>query len=99
MPQTIFGPTNVSQGNSAQFVIEFLSNNSLTVPSSGNLTVSYTNNASVTQTDTVTLALNNSFYKGVWSSTSAALGLASWTLTAAGSTSVQQTGLIRILTP
>lgn len=99
MPQTIFGPTNISQGNSAQFVIEFLSSNSLVVPSSGNLTVTYTNTANASQTDTVSLTLNNDFYTGSWSSTSAALGIATWVLTAAGSTSTQQTGYIRVITP
>lgn len=99
MAQTIFGPTNISQGNSAKFVIEFLSSGSLTVPSSGNLTVTYTNTSSASQTDTVTLALNNSYYLGVWSSTSAALGLATWNLTAAGSTATQQTGTIRVISP
>src|ERR1019366_221171 len=97
MAQTVFGPVNITQNNSAQFAIEFLSNNSLTVPSSGNLTVSYTNNSNAAQTDTVTLTLNNSFYQGTWSSTSSALGLATWTLTAAGSTSTQQTGQLKII--
>lgn len=99
MPQTIFGPVNVSQGNSAKFVIEFLSSGILSVPSSGNLTVAYTNTANSSQTDTVTLTVNNSFFTGTWSSTSATLGIATWTLTAAGSTSTQQTGLIRVITP
>jgi hypothetical protein len=99
MTQAVFGPVNITQNNSAQFAIEFLSNNSLTVPSSGNLTVAYTNTSNVMQTDTVALALNNSFYQGIWSSTSAVLGLATWVLTAAGSTSVQQTGQIRVIAP
>ncbi len=99
MPQTAFGPVNITQGNTAKFVVEFLSGGSLTVPSSGNLEVSYLNTTGASQTDTVSLTLVNSFFTGTWSSTSAALGIATWVLTAAGSTSTQQTGLIRIITP
>lgn len=99
MSQTAFGPINITSGNSARFVIEFLSSGTLTVPSSGNLTVTYTNTANASQTDTVSLTQTNSFFLGVWSSTSAALGLATWNLTAAGSTVTQQTGQIRIVAP
>ena len=99
MAQTQFGPTNITQGNSAQFVVEFLSNGSLIVPSSGNLTVAYTNTSKATQTDTVSLTLIGSYFTGTWSSTSAALGIASWNLTAAGSTATQQAGTIRVITP
>lgn len=92
------GPVNIEKGNSAQFAIEFLdSSGDLTVPSSGNMTVVYTNTSLATQTDTVTLTESNSFFTGTWSSTSAALGLATWSVTMAGSTTVQATGQIRIL--
>src|SRR5688572_21869212 len=99
MPQNLFGPVNIVQGNSAKFVIEFLDDGELTVPSSGNLTVAYTTTSGSSQTDTVSLTLVNSFFTGTWSSTSAALGIATWNLTAAGSTSTQQTGTIRVITP
>lgn len=91
------GPVNIEQGNSAKFAIEFLdSTGALTVPSSANLSVAYTNISNTTQTDSVTLTEENSFWTGTWSSTSAALGLATWTATGA-STTVQATGQIRVL--
>ena len=99
MAQTQFGPVNISQGNSAKFIIEFLSSGVLTVPSSGNLVVSYTNLSNTSVNDTVDLTVSNSFFTGIWSSASAALGTATWVLTAAGSTSTQQTGQLRIIEP
>lgn len=99
MPQTLFGPTNIVQGNSARFVVSFLSDGAITVPSSGNLTIAYTNTSSAAQSDTIDLTQVGDFFTGTWSSTSAALGIATWTLTSAGSTSTQQTGYIRIITP
>ena len=98
--QTEFGPINITGGNSAKFVLEFLdSNGNVTTPSSANLTVTYTNTSSASQTDTVTLTVNGSFFTGTWSSTSAAYGLASWSLTGAGSTTVAQNGQLRIIDP
>lgn len=95
---TSFGPVNIPQGASASFVVEFLdTNGNLTMPSSGNLTVTYTNTANTSQTDTVALTLIESFYTGRWSSTSAALGIASWTVTAAGSTATQQAGTLQVV--
>jgi hypothetical protein len=95
---TSFGPINIAQGASAAFVIEFLdAYGNLTVPSSGNLTVTYTNASNASQTDTVMLTLSNSFYTGTWSSTSAAIGVASWTVTSAGSTTTQQAGTLRVV--
>lgn len=92
------GPFNIQQGNSANFVIEFLdSSGSLTVPSTASLSVTYTNTLNASQTDSVTLTETNSFFTGTWSSTSAALGLAVWTATRTGSTETQSTGQLRII--
>ena len=94
-----YGPVNIHTGNSAQFVVEFLdTTGALTVPSSGTIFVTYTNVSAVSQTDTVSLAPSpNRVFTGTWSSTSATLGLATWTLTSANSTSILQTGLIRVV--
>lgn len=97
---TVFnsGPVNIEQGNTANFAVEFLSaSGSLTIPSTGNFTISYTNTSGVSTTETLSLTLNNSFFTCSWSSTSAALGLATWQVTAAGSTTVQATGQIRVI--
>ena len=93
------GPVNIEQGNSANFAVEFLSaDGSLSVPTSGTLSITYTSIANVSTTEDVTLTNSNSFFTGTWSSTSAALGLATWEAVAAGSTDeVQATGQIRII--
>jgi len=91
------GPFNIEQGNSANFVIEFFDvNGQLAVPSSPGMTVTYTNTSNATQVDTVSLALNGSFYTGTWSSTSASLGLATWLTTAPSSVQVA-IGYLRII--
>jgi hypothetical protein len=100
MTQVSFGPVNITSGNSAKFVVEFLdSNGNITTPASANLIVDYTNTSNVAQTDTVSLSVTGSFFTGTWSSTSASRGLASWTLTGAGSTVTAQAGLIRVIYP
>ena len=92
------GPVNIEQGNSVDFAVEFLdSTGALTVPSAGSLSIAYTNTSNASATETVTLANVNSFFTGTWSSTSAALGLATWQATATGSTVVQATGQLRII--
>lgn len=97
---TVFnsGPFNLEQGNTSNFTVEFLdSTGALTVPSTCNFTVAYTNTSNTSQTDTVTMTLSNSFWTGAWSSTSAALGLATWSVTMTGSTAVQSTGQVRVI--
>ncbi len=92
------GPFNIQQGNSANFVVEFLSSaDSLSMPSTTNMTVTYTNLSNASQSDTVTLTPTGSFYTGTWPSTSAALCTAVWVVTATGSTAVQSTGQLRII--
>lgn len=98
MTQVTLGPVNLTTGNSANFVLEFLDSNGLiTTPSSATLTVAYTNTGNTTQTDTVSLTLVGSFWTGTWSSTSASLGIATWNLASTGSTVSVQTGLIRVI--
>jgi hypothetical protein len=98
MPQSTFGPVNITQGNSAQFVAEFLdSSGNITTPSSATITVTYTNTSHSSQTDTVDMTATGSMFTGTWSSTSANYGLATWQLTSAGSTQVAQSGQLRVL--
>jgi hypothetical protein len=100
MPQSNFGPTNISQGNSARFVLEFRDvNGGITTPPSADLQISYTNTANNTQTDDVPLTIVGSYYTGIWSSTSAILGLANWVVTSLGSTIALQQGIIRVISP
>lgn len=100
MPQTDFGPTNIQQNNSAFFTAEFFdSNGNLTIPAGATLSVSYTNINNASQTDMFAMTPSNSFFTATWSSTSAALGLASWSITATGFSSLSQIGQIRVIDP
>lgn len=92
------GPVNIEAGNTASFAVEFLdSSGDLTVPSTTNMLVTYTNTSNASTTDIVTLTEDNSFFTGTWSSTSAALGLATWSVTMTGSTIAQAAGQMRII--
>lgn len=98
MSQLEFGPVNITGGNSAKFVLEFLdSNGNVTTPSSANLTISYITSSGASRVDAVALTVTGSFFTGTWSSTAAAYGLASWSLTGAGSTAIAQNGQIRVI--
>jgi len=100
MTQVDFGPVNIQGGNTAFFTAEFLdSNNNVTVPSTALLTITYINTSLASQTDSVPLTLTGSFFTGSWSSALASFGLATWQITCTGSTSVQQTGVIRVIDP
>lgn len=92
-------PINITQGNTARFVAEFFdSAGSLTVPSSATLTITYIDRAALTSTSTsIGLTQTNSFFLGTWSSTGAALGLATWSVSAPGITSPAATGEIRVI--
>lgn len=92
------GPFNIEQGNTASFVVEFLDASGFTsIPSSASLTVSYTNLAFSSQIDTVALNITNSFFLGTWSSTSASLGLATWSAIGNSSVTPQAQGQLRII--
>lgn len=92
------GPINIQAGNTASFAVEFLdSDGAITTPSTTNMTITYTDTSYASATETIDLTAENSIYTGTWSSTSAALGLATWQVTATGSTEVQATGQIRII--
>lgn len=94
-------PTNITYPNTARFVVEFFDDDgALTVPSSATLTISYTDRVSLSATSTnITLAQTNSFFLATWSSTGAAIGLASWSVTAPGITAPADSGQIRIIDP
>ena len=100
MPQTQWGPVNITRPNSAFFTAEFYdSSGNTTVPSGATITVTYVNTSSVSQTDTVTLALTGDFFTGTWSSALASLGLATWQVFATGNSTAEQTGQIRVIDP
>lgn len=92
------GPFNIQQGNSAEFTVEFLDIQGIaTTPSSAYMTVSYVNTSGIGINETVTLTVSNTFFTGTWSSTSAALGLATWTAICNSSVGQVATGQIRVI--
>jgi hypothetical protein len=92
------GPFNIEQGNSAAFTVEFLDSNGFTtVPSSASLAVAYTNTSNSSQTDNIALKPIMKFFIGTWSSTSAALGLATYTAIANSSVGSVAQGQIRVI--
>lgn len=98
MPQTDFGPTDITQGSGAFFTAEFYdADGILTVPSGATLTVSYINTSNVSQIDTVTLALTDQFFTGTWLSSLASIGLATWNVFVTGLSTASQTGQIRVI--
>lgn len=94
-------PTNITYPNTARFVVEFFDDDgALTVPSSGTLTIDYIDRVSLSATSTnIGLTQTNSFFVGIWSSTGAAIGLATWSVSAPGITAPADTGQIRIIDP
>lgn len=90
-------PFNIFQGNSAEFIVEFLdSNGLLTIPGGGILTVTYTKGIT-TGSAALALAQVGSFFTATWGSSVADLGQASWSITATGSSVVVSTGVLRII--
>ncbi len=89
---------DLEQGNSAQFMVGFFDAAGVTsIPSSASMTVAYINTANSSQTDIVALNLGNKTFIGTWSSTSASLGLATWTAIANSSVGQVKQGLLRII--
>lgn len=91
-------PTNITQGNTAEFAVEFLdSDGALTVPDSGTLVITYTSLTGSSTTETITLTQDGSFWTGSWDSAVAALGNAAWTVSAP--TVAATSGDLRIIDP
>ena len=91
--------TNVILGNTAQFVAEFLdANGDITVPPGGTLNIAYPVGLTTASTS-ISMTLQNSFFTATWSSSVSDLGIATWNITASGSTISQAQGDLRILTP
>jgi hypothetical protein len=93
---------NITQGNTAQFTVEFLdSTGSLTIPVGGTLVINYTNVSTLTSTSqSIILTQSGDFFTGSWNSAVAALGLAPWSVYAAGSTSTPaKSDTIRVIDP
>lgn len=92
-------PTNITRGDTAQFVVEFIdSSGNLVTPSSGTLTINYTQNF-IAQQAVVALSLNGSFWTGTWNSTPADLGIADWSVSSPLTPNPAQVGQLNIIDP
>lgn len=90
---------NVTQGNTARFIVEFISSLGVQqTPSSAQVVVTYSVAGSAT-TGTVALTLDSGFWAGNWDSTPADLGIASWLASSPLSPSPAATGLLNIIDP
>ena len=91
--------TNIKQGNTAQFVAEFLdADGDLTIPAGAVLNIDYPLGITSASTS-ITMTQQDSFFTATWSSSVSDLGLAPWNITATGSTVSQAQGDLRIITP
>ncbi len=93
-------PTNITQGNTATFVVEFLdSSGNLTVPASGTLTIVYPTGSLTTASTTITMTAAGSFFTASWGSSVSSLGDATWSVTAPGEPNPAASGTLRIIDP
>jgi hypothetical protein len=100
MTQTDLGPVNIRQGDTAEFVAQFFdANRFLITPLSATLSITYTNLGYASQTDNVVLSPVGGSLIGTWSSTNALAGLAPWTVTTVGVSSISQSGVVRVYDP
>ena len=91
--------TNVSAGNSCEFIAEFVdANGVITTPSGATLNITYPSGLTTASTSIV-MTLQGSFYIATWFSSVSDLGPAPWNITAAGFSTAIITGDLRIISP
>lgn len=92
-------PINITQGNTAEFIVEFLdSNGNLTIPSGGTILVSYSSAGTfIPASQSIVLVQNGSFFTGTWASSVAALGLVPWSVFVTGSSTSVKSDTIRVI--
>lgn len=93
-------PVNVLQGNTVQFVVEFLSSatGAIASPTSASITVFYHVGGTATST-TFDLSASGSFWTGSWDTTGADLGIVTYTTASSATTNPASTGDLRIIDP
>lgn len=95
-------PTNITQGNSAQFIAEFVdSNGNTTTPTGATLAITYplNNQGTTTASTSITMTLTGAFMTATWFSSVSSLGNAPWTVTATGTFTAGASGTIRVIAP
>ena len=93
-------PTNILEGNTVQFVVEFISSDTgLRIsPSSASITINYHVSGVATST-TIDLTANGGFYTTTWSTIGADLGTVTYTTASSDTTNPASTGELRIIDP
>lgn len=92
-------PINIQKGNTAEFIVEFLSSDGLlSIPAGGTVTIVYTLGVTTAST-TLTLTQVGSFFTVNWDSSVADYGPAPWAVRATGASADALTGDIRVIDP
>lgn len=92
-------PVNITQGNTARFIVEFLdSSGNLSSPDGGTLDITYPTGVTSASTS-IALTASGSFYTANWDSSVSALGTADWSVTATGSLIAADSGTLRVIGP
>lgn len=91
-------PVNIQTGNTAKFVVEFISSatGAIASPTSASITITYNVSGTATST-TFDLSQSGSFWTGTWSTVGADLGDATWTTASSATTNPAATGTIRVI--
>lgn len=92
-------PFNITKGNSAKFVVEYIdTNGDTTVPAGGTVYLEYPVGLSMVS-EVMPMTLVNSFFTTTWASSVSDEGICPWYVVAAGSTIALSTGSIRVISP
>jgi len=90
-------PTNITKGNAAKFVVQFLDSQGVTtIPAGGTVSITYVSGLTTSSTD-LSLTQQDSFFTATWSTSVADFGSAPWYVTSLGSTTIVKSGEIRII--
>src|SRR5882762_5003287 len=92
-------PINITQGNTAEFVVEFLdASGNLGTITGGTIVISYTSASTLSLTSqTIVLVPNGNFFTGSWDSSVAAPGLAPWNVFITGSSTAVKSDIVRVI--
>lgn len=91
-------PVNITSGNRAKFVVEFISSatGGRASPSSASVTLTYYVGGTL-NSSTMTLSQVGGFWTGTWDSTGVDLGTVSYTTASSATTNPASTGELRII--
>lgn len=92
-------PTNITRGNSAQFIVQFTDTSGNPVSaSSASVTVTYLVGG-VLNSSSIDLVLSGSVWTATWNSAGVDLGPADWVIASSATVNPAQIGEIRVIDP